>query len=52
MATDVANNFHLYAMEWTADEIKFSVDSVVFYVYNPQQKISLIGHTIKINISY
>ena len=38
MATDVANNFHLYAMEWTADEIKFSVDSVVFYVYNPQPK--------------
>lgn len=38
MATSVANNFHLYAMEWTADEIKFSVDSVVFYVYNPQPK--------------
>ena len=38
MAASVANNFHLYAMEWTADEIKFSVDSVVFYVYNPQPK--------------
>ena len=25
-------------MEWNADEIKFSVDSVVFYVYNPQPK--------------
>ena len=38
MATNVTNNFHLYAMEWTADEIKFSLDSVVFYTYNPQPK--------------
>jgi beta-glucanase (GH16 family) len=38
MASDVANNFHLYAMEWTENEIKFSLDSVVFYEYNPQPK--------------
>ena len=38
MASDVANDFHLYAMEWTENEIKFSLDSMVFYEYNPQPK--------------
>ena len=37
MATNVANNFHVYAMEWTADEIKFSW-IVSFFMYNPQPK--------------
>lgn len=38
MANNVTNDFHLYAMEWTENEIKFSLDSVVFYEYNPQPK--------------
>jgi beta-glucanase (GH16 family) len=38
MANNVTNDFHLYAMEWTENEIKFSFDSVVFYEYNPQPK--------------
>jgi beta-glucanase (GH16 family) len=30
--------FHVYAMEWTADKIVFSVDDVVHYTYNPSTK--------------
>ncbi|GEM_PF-280432 len=35
MATDVSNTFHVYAMEWTADEITFSLDGVPYYTYSP-----------------
>ena len=35
MATDVSNTFHVYAMEWTTDEITFSLDGVPYYTYNP-----------------
>ncbi len=35
MANDVSNTFHVYAMEWTADEITFSLDGVPYYTYSP-----------------
>ena len=35
MATDVSNTFHVYAMEWTTDEITFSLDGVPYYTYSP-----------------
>ena len=35
MANDVSNNFHLYAMEWYADKIVFSLDGVEYYTYAP-----------------
>jgi beta-glucanase (GH16 family) len=30
--------FHVYGMEWTDEKISFSVDSIVFYTYNPAVK--------------
>ncbi len=35
MANDVSNTFHIYAMEWTSDEIIFSLDGVPYYTYSP-----------------
>lgn len=37
---DVSTAFHLYAVEWTADELIFSVDGVVHFTYNPETKNS------------
>ena len=31
----VSNEFHVYALEWTEDEVIFSVDDVVHYTYTP-----------------
>jgi beta-glucanase (GH16 family) len=30
--------FHVYALEWTAEKMVFSVDSIVHYTYNPSDK--------------
>jgi beta-glucanase (GH16 family) len=30
--------FHVYALEWSADKMVFSVDSIVHYIYNPSDK--------------
>lgn len=35
---DVFNTFHIYEMEWTEDEIRFSVDGNNFYTYAPSPK--------------
>lgn len=35
LATDVANTFHTYALEWTAGEMQFSMDGNVYYTYAP-----------------
>ncbi len=35
-----STDFHVYAMEWDADKMSFSVDSVVYYTYNPPIKNS------------
>ena len=35
MANDVSNTFHIYAMEWSATEIVFSIDGLEYYTYSP-----------------
>ena len=35
MANDVSNVFHVYAMEWTTNEIVFSIDGNEYYTYSP-----------------
>jgi len=35
---DVANNFHVYSMNWSPDKITFLIDGVGFYTYNPAVK--------------
>lgn len=37
-AVDASNQFHIYAVEWSADEIVFSVDGKVHLVYAPATK--------------
>jgi beta-glucanase (GH16 family) len=34
-ASDVSNNFHIYGMEWTPEEIRFTVDGSIHYIYHP-----------------
>ena len=38
MLVDVANDFHVYSMNWSPDEIAFMVDDDVIYRYNPANK--------------
>ena len=33
--SDVANNFHVYSVNWSPNQITFLVDDVGFYTYNP-----------------
>jgi len=35
---DVSEEFHLYEMIWTPDEINFSIDGLVYYTYSPAQQ--------------
>ena len=35
---DVANNFHVYSMNWSPNQITFLIDGVCFYTYNPAVK--------------
>ena len=35
---NVSTQFHIYALEWTAERMVFSVDNVVHYIYNPTVK--------------
>ena len=35
---NVSSEFHVYAANWTAEKIEFSVDGEVFYTYNPSEK--------------
>lgn len=35
---DVANNFHVYSMNWSPNQITFLIDDVAFYTYNPADK--------------
>lgn len=32
---DVANNFHVYSVNWSPQQITFLIDDVPFYTYNP-----------------
>ena len=38
--SNVSTEFHVYSLEWSADEMIFSVDDVVHYRYNPATKNS------------
>ncbi|WP_246067712.1 family 16 glycosylhydrolase [Changchengzhania lutea] len=38
--SDVANNFHIYSVNWSPNQITFLVDGVGFYTYNPTNKNS------------
>lgn len=35
LAADVSNTFHIYALEWTPEEMRFSIDGSVYYTYAP-----------------
>ncbi|MEJ6792947.1 MAG: family 16 glycosylhydrolase [Lacinutrix sp.] len=36
--SDVANNFHIYSVNWSPNQITFLVDGIGFYTYNPAVK--------------
>jgi beta-glucanase (GH16 family) len=35
---DVANNFHIYSMNWSPNQITFLIDNVAYYTYKPNIK--------------
>lgn len=35
---DVANNFHVYSVNWSPNQITFLIDGIGFYTYNPAVK--------------
>jgi beta-glucanase (GH16 family) len=35
---DVANDYHIYSVNWSPDQITFLIDGVGFYTYNPEIK--------------
>ncbi len=37
-ALDLANNYHIYSLNWSPFEMSFLLDGVVFYTYNPAVK--------------
>ena len=38
LADDLANNFHVYSMNWSPNQITFLLDGVAFYTYRPAVK--------------
>ena len=38
IASDLENEFHVYSLNWSPDEITFLLDGVSFYTYNPAVK--------------
>jgi beta-glucanase (GH16 family) len=38
VVSDVANNFHVYSVNWSPNQITFLVDDVPYYTYNPSVK--------------
>jgi beta-glucanase (GH16 family) len=38
IASDLANNYHVYSMNWSANQISFLLDGAVYYTYNPAIK--------------
>lgn len=38
IASDLANNYHIYSVNWSPFEITFLLDNVAFYTYNPAIK--------------
>ncbi|MGL2963566.1 family 16 glycosylhydrolase [Flavobacterium sp. RSB2_4_14] len=37
-ASDIAQNYHVYSMNWSPNQISFLLDGVLFYTYNPSVK--------------
>lgn len=37
-ASDIAQNYHVYSMNWSPNQITFLLDGVEFYTYNPAMK--------------
>lgn len=37
-ASDIAQNYHIYSMNWSPNQITFLLDNVAFYTYNPAVK--------------
>ncbi|WP_396158038.1 family 16 glycosylhydrolase [Flavobacterium sp.] len=37
-ASDIAQNYHIYSMNWSPNQITFLLDDVAFYNYNPPVK--------------
>ena len=35
---NIADNYHIYSMNWSPNQISFLLDGVVFYTYNPSNK--------------
>ena len=38
IASDLANSFHVYSMNWSPNQISFLLDNVIYYTYNPAVK--------------
>ncbi len=38
LASDLANNYHIYSMNWSPNQISFLLDGVIYYTYNPGVK--------------
>jgi beta-glucanase (GH16 family) len=38
MLSDVANDFHVYSMNWSPNQITFLIDGVAYYTYKPNTK--------------
>ena len=38
VATDLANNYHVYSMNWSPNRISFLLDDVIYYTYEPTVK--------------
>ena len=36
--SDVSENFHVYGLEWTPDNLKFYVDDIQYFTYLPDNK--------------
>jgi beta-glucanase (GH16 family) len=37
-ASDIAQNYHVYSMNWSPNQISFLLDDVLYYTYNPSVK--------------
>jgi beta-glucanase (GH16 family) len=38
IASDLVNNYHVYSMNWSPNQITFLLDNVAYYTYNPANK--------------
>ncbi|WP_312341354.1 family 16 glycosylhydrolase [Chryseobacterium binzhouense] len=37
-SSDISNNYHIYSMNWSPNQITFLLDGVAYYTYNPSVK--------------